>query len=83
VAEREVRVDQEICGFDMQWVIGLLKKIKLIAVRGSVSARPRDAAPAGWTYGGLGRPSVPRYRTRPLGLRQLAIAHAGQIQPVT
>ena len=29
---------------------------------------------------GQGRPSVPRYRTPPLSLRQLAIAHAGQIQ---
>jgi len=55
----------------------------VIAVKGSVSARPRDAAPAAWPYAGLGRPSVPRYRTRPLSLRQLAIAHAGQIQPVT
>jgi len=26
---------------------------------------------------------VPRYRTAPASLRQLAIAHAGQIQPVT
>jgi SRSO17 transposase len=55
----------------------------VIAVKGSVSARPRDAAPAAWPYGGLGRPGVPRYRTRPLSLRQLAIAHADQIQPVT
>jgi SRSO17 transposase len=55
----------------------------VIAVKSSVSARPADAAPAAWPYGGLGRPSVPRYRTPPLSLRQLAIAHAGQIQPVT
>jgi SRSO17 transposase len=34
-------------------------------------------------YGGLGRPSVPRYRTAPVSLRQLAIAHADQVQPVT
>jgi len=54
-----------------------------VAVKGTVSARPDDAAPEAITYGGLGRPSVPRYRTAPLSLRQLAIAHAGQIQPVT
>jgi SRSO17 transposase len=34
----------------------------VIAVKPAVSARPRDAAPAAWPYGGLGRPSVPRYR---------------------
>src|SRR5258707_5526184 len=34
-------------------------------------------------YGGLGRPSVPRYRARPLTLRQLAIASADQVQQVT
>ena len=55
----------------------------VIAVKGSVSGRPHDAAPAAWPYGGRGRPSVPRYRTAPVSLRQLAIAHAGQIQPVT
>ncbi len=55
----------------------------VIAVKGSVSARPHDAVPETMAYGGLGRPSVPRYRTAPLTLRQLAIAHAGQVQPVT
>jgi SRSO17 transposase len=55
----------------------------VLAVKGTVSARPHDAAPATMAYGGMGRPSVPRYRTAPLSLRQLAIAHAGQIQPVT
>jgi SRSO17 transposase len=55
----------------------------VIAVKPTVSARPADAAPAAWPYGGAGRPSVPRYRTPPLSLRQLAIAHAGQIQPAT
>ncbi len=48
-----------------------------------LTGRPHDAAPAAWPYGGRGRPSVPRYRTAPVSLRQLAIAHAGQIQPVT
>jgi len=55
----------------------------VVAVKGTVSARPHGAVPEAITYGGLGRPSVPRYRTAPLSLRQLAIAHAGQIQPVT
>ena len=55
----------------------------VIAVKGATSARPRGAVPAAWPYGGLGRPSVPRYRTAPVSLRQLAIARASQIQPVT
>ena len=55
----------------------------VIAVKASVSARPADAVPRALAYGGMGRPSVPRYRTAPLTLRQLAIAHAGQVQPVT
>jgi SRSO17 transposase len=54
-----------------------------VAVKGTVSARPRDAVPETMAYGGTGRPSVPRYRTAPASLRQLAIAHADQIQPVT
>jgi SRSO17 transposase len=55
----------------------------VIAVKGSVSARPHDAAPAAWPYGGLGRPSVPRYRTAPVSLRRLALASADKIQQVT
>jgi SRSO17 transposase len=55
----------------------------VVAVKATVSARPRDAVPETITSSGHGRPSVPRYRTAPLSLRQLAIAHAGQIQPVT
>jgi SRSO17 transposase len=55
----------------------------VIAVRGSVSARPHDAAPAAWPHGGSGRPSVPRYRTAPVSLRQLALASADKIQQVT
>ena len=54
-----------------------------VAVKGTVSARPHDAAPEAITHGGPGRPSVPRYRTAPLSLRQLAIAHAADIQQVT
>ena len=55
----------------------------MIAVKGTTSARPHGAVPEAMAYGGLGRPSVPRYRTAPASLRQLAIAHADQVQPVT
>jgi len=55
----------------------------VVAVKGSTSAYPQDAVPEAGAYGGRGRPSVLRYRTAPLSLRQLAIAHADQIQPVT
>jgi SRSO17 transposase len=55
----------------------------VIAVKGTTSARPHDAVPEAPAYGGIGRPSVPRYRTAPLSLRQLAIASADQVQPVT
>jgi SRSO17 transposase len=55
----------------------------VIAVKGSVSARPLGAVPAAWPYGGLRRPSVPRYRTAPASLRQLAIASADQVRQVT
>ena len=55
----------------------------VIAVKGTVSARPGGAVPEALAYGGLGRPSVPRYRTAPATLRQLAIACAGQVRPVT
>ena len=55
----------------------------VVAVKGTVSARPRDAGPEAIAYGGRGRPSVPRYRTPPVSLRQLAIANAGMVRPVT
>ena len=55
----------------------------VIAVKGATSARPHDAVPETLAYGGMGRPSVPRYRTAPASLRQLALASAGQVQPVT
>jgi SRSO17 transposase len=54
-----------------------------VAVKGTVSAHPGGAVPEARAYGGMGRPSAPRYRTAPASLRQLAIAHASQIQPVT
>jgi SRSO17 transposase len=55
----------------------------VIAVKGAVSARPAGAVPQALAYGGTGRPSVPRYRTAPASLRQLAIASADQVAPVT
>ncbi len=55
----------------------------VLAVKGTTSAYPRDAVPETMAYGGLGRPSVPRYRAQPLNLRQLAIASADQARPVT
>ena len=55
----------------------------VLAVKGTTSAYPHDAVPATKAYGGLGRPSVPRYRTAPLSLRQLALASADKAQPVT
>ncbi|MGH3289007.1 MAG: IS701 family transposase [Streptosporangiaceae bacterium] len=54
-----------------------------VAVKGTTSAHPHEAVPATLACGGIGRPGVPRYRTAPVSLRQLAIAHADQIQPVT
>ena len=55
----------------------------VIAVKPTTSARPHDAVPQALAYGGVGRPSVPRYRSAPASLRQLAIASAGETQPVT
>ena len=37
----------------------------VIAVKGTASARPHDAVPQALAYGGVGRPSVSRYRARP------------------
>jgi SRSO17 transposase len=55
----------------------------VVAVKGTTSARPHDAVAQTMAYGGRGRPSVPRYRTPPADLRQLAAACASQAQPVT
>ena len=55
----------------------------VVAVKGTTSAHAQDAVPAMMAYGGRGRPPVPRYRTPPVNLRQLAIAHAAEVQPVT
>jgi SRSO17 transposase len=54
-----------------------------IAVKGATSARPHDAVPEAMACGGIGRPGVPRYRTAPASLRQLAIANADQVRRVT
>jgi SRSO17 transposase len=55
----------------------------VIAVKGATSARPHGAAPQALACSGMGRPSVPRYRTAPASLRQLALASADQVQQVT
>ncbi len=55
----------------------------VLAVKGTTSAHPSDAVPQTMAYGGHGRPPVPRYRSAPANLRQLALTHASQIQPVT
>jgi SRSO17 transposase len=55
----------------------------VVAVKGTTSAYAHDAVPETMAYGGRGRPGVPRYRTAPLSLRQLAIAGAADIQQVT
>ncbi len=55
----------------------------VVAVKGATSAHPSDAVPEVMAYGGRGRPSVPRYRSAPVSLRQLALAHAAEAAPVT
>ena len=57
----------------------------VLAVTGTASARLRDAVPETMAYGlGLrAAPASPCHRTAPVSVRQLAIAHAGQTQPVT
>jgi SRSO17 transposase len=55
-----------------------------VAVKGTTSAYPGDAQPATRTLGGgPGRPPGPAYPAPPVNLRQLAIAHADTIAPVT
>jgi SRSO17 transposase len=55
----------------------------VVAVKGSPRAHPAGAAPEARRYGGLGQPPKPAYPDPPASLRQLAIARAGQIRPVT
>src|SRR6266404_6232591 len=55
-----------------------------VAVKGTTSAYAGDAQPVTRTLGGgPGRPPKPAYPGPPANLRQLAIAHADQVQPVT
>ena len=54
-----------------------------VAVKGGTTAHDGDAVPQARPYGGLGQPPKPAYSGPPVTLRQLAIAHAGQVRPVT
>jgi SRSO17 transposase len=55
-----------------------------LAVKGTTSAYPDSAQPVTRALGGgPGRPPKPAYPAPPVNLRQLAIAHAGQVRPVT
>jgi SRSO17 transposase len=54
-----------------------------VAVKGATSAYAIEAIPEIRPYGGLGQPPKPAYPDPPANLRQLAIAHAAGIQPVT
>jgi SRSO17 transposase len=56
----------------------------VLAVKGTTSAQAGEAQPVTPARRGrIGRPPVPAYPQPPANLRQLAIAAAGQIQPVT
>jgi SRSO17 transposase len=56
----------------------------VVAVKGTTSAHAGDARPARRSPGGgPGRPPGPAYPGPPANLRQLAIAHADQVRPVT
>ncbi len=54
-----------------------------VAVKGSTTAHDGDAVPQARPYGGFGQPPKPAYPRPPTTLRQLALAHAGQVRPVT
>jgi hypothetical protein len=56
----------------------------VVAVKGTTSAYAGDAQPVTRSLGGgPGRPPGPAYPCPPVNLRQLALAHAGQVRPVT
>jgi SRSO17 transposase len=55
----------------------------VVAVKGTTSAYAHDAVPATMAYGGTGRPPRPAYPGPAVNLRQLAIASADKIAPVT
>ena len=54
-----------------------------VAVKGSTTAHHGNAVPRARPYGGLGQPPKAAYPDPPATLRQLALAHADQVQPVT
>jgi SRSO17 transposase len=55
----------------------------VVAVKATTSAHPAGAVPQARPYGGRGQPPKPAYPGPPANLRQLALAAADQIQPVT
>ena len=55
----------------------------VVAVKGSPRAYPAEAIPEARPYGGLGQPPKPAYPGPPATLRQLALAHADTVRPVT
>jgi SRSO17 transposase len=55
----------------------------VLAVKGGTTAYAGDAVPQARPYGGLGQPPKPAYPRPPATLRQLALAHAAGIAPVT
>jgi SRSO17 transposase len=55
----------------------------VVAVKGSPRAHPAAAVPQARPYGGLGQPPKPAYPGPPATLRELAIACADQVRPVT
>jgi SRSO17 transposase len=55
----------------------------VVAVKGSPRAHPAGAVPQARPYGGLGQPPKPAYPGPPATLRELAIASADQVRPVT
>ena len=54
-----------------------------VAVKGGTTAHDGDAVPQARPYGGLGQPPKAAYPAPPATVRQLAIAHADQVRPVT
>ena len=55
----------------------------MVAVKGSTSAHDGGAVPQARPYGGLGQPPKPACPGPPATVRQLALAHADQVRPVT
>jgi SRSO17 transposase len=54
-----------------------------VAVKGGTTAYAGGAVPQARPYGGLGQPPEPAYPGPPATVRQLAIAHADHVRPVT